>query len=523
MSISGVIGAMCLAGLLPTIGFSGAPSQLADAAMNKDRVAVRSLVKQKADVNAPQPDGTTALMWAVRENDIESVDLLLAAGADVKAANHDGATAFYQASVNGNPAIIERLLKAGADVNGAILSTGETALMEAARNARVEAEKKPLAHGAQVNAKESLRETTALMWAVTQDHPEVVKVLIEHGAEINGQSKHEKVKPYGTFGPGMQVAKLGEIETGGLTPLVFAAREGAMASAKVLIDAKADIDKTTADGSSALLVAIQNGHYDAARFLIESGAKVSTPNLKGWSPLYMAIKNRNIETGNMPSPPNQDQALDFIKLLLDRGAQVNQRLIFETETHSASHVIWLKEEGATPFFRAAYAGDVEVMKLLLAHGADPAVTTNDHTTPLMAAAGVGFILSVVHHRAPEEDMAAVKLLLDLGADVNAVNDQGVTALMGAAHKGSNEQVQLLVDHGAKLDARDKGKYCGDGGKACPEGLIALHYAKGVYVTGQSAEEKSETVTYIEKLMLERGIPRPKDNRESGGVAALKSK
>jgi ankyrin repeat protein len=289
-----------------------------------------------------------------------------------------------------------------------------------------------------------------------------------------------------------------------------------------LVDAKSDINKTTADGSSALLVAIQNGHYDVGRFLIERGAAVSLTNQKGWSPLYLAIKNRTIETGELPVPLNANQAMDFIKLLLDRGAEVNGRLAFETETHAASHVIWLREEGATPFFRAAYGGDIEVLKLLLAHGADPNITTADHTTPLMALVGVGYTIGVVNNRSHEEDMESLKLLLELGAPVNAANDLGITALMGAAHRGVNDMIQLLVEHGAKLDARDKGTYCGYGrkdGQECPGGVTALSYAEGLPVTGEAPVNKPETAEFLAKIMVARGIPIPKENLEHGGGAS----
>ena len=504
-----------MAGLLIGVSYGAPASPVADAAMNKDKATVRSLLKQKADVNAPQPDGTTALIWAVRSDDAELVTALLAAGADVKAANRDGATAMYQASVNGSASMLERLIKGGADVNGTFLSTGETALMEAARTGRMDAVKTLLDHGATVNAKESLRQTTALMWAASQDHPEVIRLLIAKGADLNVQSLKEKVTAqYG------QLSKVADhLEKGGLTALTLAAREGGFASVKALIDAGADPNQSTGDGSSALLVAVQNGHYDIGRYLIEHGGKVSTPNQKGWSPLYMAIKNRNIETGTMPNAPNTEQTLDFIKLLLDQGADVNGRLLFETEMRNSNHVIWLKEEGATPFFRAAYCGDIEVMKMLLAHGADPTIATQDHTTPLMTIAGVGFTPGVVNHRSPEDDMAALELVVNLGANVNAANDQGLTALMGAAHKGANDQIQFLVNHGAKLDAHDKGKYCGNGGKDCAGGVIALNYAEGVQTTSQSTAFKPETVALLEKLMTERGIPIPKENRTLGGIAA----
>jgi hypothetical protein len=175
----------------------------------------------------------------------------------------------------------------------------------------------------------------------------------------------------------------------------------------------------------------------------------------------------------------------------------------------ASHVFWLKEEGATPFFRAAFGGDVEVMKLLLAHGADPNIATKDHTTPLMALAGVGYTLAIDHHRSHREDLEALRLLLELGADVNAANDQGMTPLMGAAHRGANEEIRVLVEHGAKLDARDKGTYCGDARRACSgPGMLALNYAIGVAVTVQNPVYKPDTAALLKTLMAERGIPIP---------------
>jgi len=490
--------------------FGAAPSPVADAAMRGDIVAVRALMARKADVNAPQPDGATALMWAAQTNDVDLVELLLAAGADVKAVNRDGATALYEASVNGNAAILEKLLRAGADVNGVFLSTGETALMEASRTGAVEAIKVLLDRGADVNARESLRGTTALMWAAAEGHAEAIRVLIERGADINARSKQEKAVAYGTAGPGAKIPE--NLQAGGLTPMAFAVRQGSFESVKVLRDAKADVNKTSGDGSSPLLVAVLNGRYDIAKYLIDKGANVDLANQKGWTPLYLAVKHRTNETGTVPVPPNADQAMDFIKLILNLGGEVNTRLAYETEVHVASHVFWLKEEGATPFFRAAYGGDVEVMKLLLAHGADPQGATNDHTTPLMAVAGVGFTLGLVRHRSHGEDMEALHLLLELGADVNAANDQGMTPLMGAAQRGANDEIRVLVDHGAKLDARDKGTYCGDARRTCAgPGMLALNFAEGVAVTVEAPVYRPETVALIKQLMIERGILIPQGN------------
>ena len=247
--------------------------------MRHDTPAVRALLAQKADVNAPQPDGATALMWATRANDTQLVDLLLAAGANAQAANREGATALLQASENGNAAIIDRLLRAGADVNGALLSTGETALMEASRTGKVEALKVLLDHGADVNRKESLRATTALMWAASEGHTDALRLLIEHGADISARSRQEKSLGYGTAGPAVKIPE--NLQSGGLTPLVFSVREGSLGSVKILTDAKADVNQTTADGSSPLLVAVLNGRYDIARYLIGRAANVNLVNQKG--------------------------------------------------------------------------------------------------------------------------------------------------------------------------------------------------------------------------------------------------
>ena len=248
--------------------------------------------------------------------------------------------------------------------------------------------------------------------------------------------------------------------------------------------------------------------------LVEHGADVNLANEKGWNPLYLAVKHRNIETGTIPVP-NEDQAMDFIKVLLDHGANVNARLKANTEIRNGQRATWLNEAGATPFLRAALCGDIEVMKLLLAHGADPKIATEDHTTPLMAAAGVGYSDGFIHDRSIEETLEAMKLILDLGADVNAANDQGLTALHGAAHKAALEEIQLLVDRGADLGAKDTGSKA-FGQK--PEGLLPLNWAEGVPVGVQSAIYHADAVDLITKLMKEKGIAIPTITRTVGGNA-----
>ncbi len=509
MNMTRLVGGSCVI-LLSIVKLAAANSDVADAAMNNNRDAVRALVQQKADVNAPQADGTTALAWAVRGDDLDTVDLLIRAGANVKAANRDGATPLYLACVNGNAAMIETLLKAGADPNSTFLTPGATPLMEAARSGHLDAVKMLLDHRAQVNTKDTLRGTTAVMWAAEQNHPDVIKLLAAHGADVGIQSTiGDAKKRYG-----VNYAQGEHNHTGGLTALVLATREGGLASVQALVEAKADVNQTTGDGSSAMVVAIQNGHYDVAKFLVDHGANVNLANEKGWNPLYLAVKHRNIETGTIPVP-NTDQAMEFIKILLDHGADTNARLKANTEIRNGQRATWLNEAGATPFLRAALCGDIEVMKMLLAHGADPKIATEDHTTPLMAAAGVGYSDGFIHDRSVPETIDAMKLILDLGADVNAANDQGLTALHGAAHKAAVEEIQLLVDRGGDLAAKDKGsKAFGQDTK----GMIPLNWAEGVPVGVQSAIYHADAVDLITKLMKEKGIPVPVLTRTIGGNA-----
>jgi len=504
-----VIGICGLAGLLSVAGLA-AGSEVADAAMHKDKAALTSLIQKKADVNAAQTDGATALLWAAQWDDMAMVDQLIKAGANANAANHDGATAMYAACINGNAAMIEALIKAGVDVNAPFLTHGETALMFAARTGNPAAVKVLLDHGANVNAHERLRETTAMMWAAEQDHADVIKMLADKGADVNVQGKKEK--PQKQYGANDNSGAAQWV--GGLTALVLASREGAIESVKTLLDLKADINKASGDNSTALLVAIQNGHYDVATFLVNHGANIDLVNDKGWSPLYLAVKHRTIETGTIPVP-NSDQAMPFIKLILEKGVNVNVRSKSNTEIRNGQRATWFNEAGATPFMRAALCGDIEVMKMLLAKGADPKIQTNDHTTALMAAAGVGYSDGFIHDISEETTVEAMKLLLDLGADVNARNDKGMTALHGAAHKASLPEIQLLVDRGGDLGIKDKGNEA-FGAKA--EGLIPLNWAEGVTVGVQSAIFHAEAVDLITKLMKEKNIPFPNVLRTVGGNA-----
>jgi ankyrin repeat protein len=534
-------------------------SPVADTAMRADKAALRTLLSQKADVNATQPDGATALQWAAYNDDVEMADMLVGAGANVKAANREGVTALYLAALHGSAPIVERLLRAGADPNerGA---TGETPLMLAARSGSVEAMRTLVDHKADVNARDKLRGTTALMWAVTEGHGEAVRFLIAHGADVSAATDVDTRNsrnniadtvtqrlnsPFGaigqaragaggrgrgrpaSFAPGddspevqsffnRQVPKDG----GGLTPLVYAAREDCLECAKALLAAGADVNQRTQYGWTALLVATQNRRYQLAAYLLAHGAHPNIPNNGGWTPLYLATDNRNIEIGDYPvREPDMDH-LEFIKLLIARGANVNARICGvastpdkcvgdSTETRNNFTMQWLYEDGATPFLRAAQSGDIPLMKLLLEHGANPKIFTAHGVTPLEVASGIGWTEGVTFEWSPEQAMEAVKMCMNLGIDVNVADEDGRTALHGAAHKGRLDAIQLLVDHGARLDAEDGGSRDSVNGALLGKKWIPLDWARGLVRVGvQSAIPHPEAEKLLVKLMKEKGLPIP---------------
>jgi len=537
-------------------------SPVADAAMNGDTATVQTLLHDKADVNAPQADGATALQWAAYRSNLQLADVLLKAGANPKLANHDGRTPLQLAAIRGDAPMIAKLLDAGADVNELGVHD-ETPLMFAARNGSLPALQLLLKRGAQVNAKESLRGTTALMWAVEQGHADAVKLLIQHGADVSVASgfdskggtaylapnieqraAQEKFFRRRTFEKAAEEASDGEKDPakilaakdaaaaarafgivkntkgGGLTPLVLAARQNSMECAELLLAAHANVNQRTHYGWTALLTAIQNRHYKLAAYLLDHGADPNIANDGGWTPLYIAVDNRNIEGGDYPvRQPDMDH-LDMIKMLIAKGANVNARVCGvestpghckgdSTETRTIFTMQWLYEDGATPFLRAAQSGDVEVMKLLLAHGADPKIATSNGDTALMVAAGIGWVEGVTYEWSKAENLEAVKMCLDLGIDPNIADKDGRTALHGAAHKGRNDVVLLLVDHGAKLDAEDNGSRDTFVGKLKGHRWEPIDYSRGLVRVGvQSAIAHPDTEALLAKLMKARGIPVP---------------
>jgi ankyrin len=495
--------------LAPSIA-SAATSALADAAMKGDKSAVRTLLQRNADVNTPQVDGTTALHWVVRADDLDLADALITAGAKVSIANREGVTPLQLASINGSAAMIQKLLKAGADANAALTPYGDSALMMAARTGRPEAVRVLIEAGAQVNAKEKWGGTTPLMWAVSERHPDAVKVLIDAGADVNARSN--LVRPLNGRGfegrtPMAPTAEqaIEDFASGWLTPLMFAAREGDLASAKLLVTAGAEVNALAGDGKNALGLAIFNGNYEVASFLVDAKSNVNQADTQRFTPLYWAVDRRNMETApNFPWVVTEDP-LPLITKLLDAGANPNA-LVNNTPRarmrEGSPRIVF-----ATPLMRAAFAGDLELSKLLLSHGADPKIISKDGETMLAAAAGLAFIQGYHRGKSEAERLELVKLFVDLGVDVNQADDYGITALMASANLGHTKIIQYLVEKGADLGAYDLGKKNDGAFGASVEPLMPVDYAIGVgtFVPNNAVIMHEEAVALMMRMMQERGI------------------
>jgi ankyrin repeat protein len=485
-------------------------SELADAAMRGDKAAVRRLLAEKADVNAPQIDGTTALDWAVQADDVELTDLLIRAGARVAIANQAGATPLQLAAINGNAAILERLIAAGADPNAPLSSSGDTALMMAARTGRVDAIERLLDRGANVNAKETWGGTTALMWAVAERHPKAVKLLIEHGADVNVRSNFvPSASGRGFEGTAPVTAKpnqpIEEFASGLLTPLMFAAREDDLESARLLADAGADLNARGGDGKDALSLAIFDGSYAVASLLVDRHANVNQADAQRFTPLFWAVDRRNMETApNFPWMVTEDP-LPLIRKLLDAGA--NPNAVVNATPRARMREGSPRIVFATALMRAAFAADLELVKLLLAHGADPHILSADRETTLMAACGTGFINGYHRQKPPAERLEVVKLLIGLGEDVNAADSYGITPLMVAANLGDIGVVRYLIEKGADLGAHDLGKKNDGAFGSSIEPLMPIDYAIGVgtFVPNNAVIMHEDVVKLMSDVMKQRGI------------------
>jgi len=476
--------------LVLTLGAAGGADRLIDAVKSGDRQAVQSFLKNHADVNAADPDGTTPLEWAVRADDLEMARQLLAAGANAKAANRLGVTPLSLAATNADAPMIEALLKAGADAK-ATLPGGETMLMSAAHTGNPDAVKALLAHGADVNARESSYGETALMWAVAENHAAAARVLIDHGADVNARSTLLKY-PEDRFG---LEGVLTILPHGNWTPLMYAARQGSLDAARVLVEKGADLNATDPDGTTALIVAIINGHFDTAAMLAEKGADPNLADTAGMAALYAAVDMNTLgEVYGRPARPSTSKvsALDLIKVLLAHGAHPNAQL--KTPTLQRAHTPGEStlDEGATPLMRAAKNGDAAAIRLLLAGGADPSLREKKGATALMFAAGLGRGLGVfAKDYGTEADLLeATKLLVAAGSDVNAAASSGETPMHYAA-QASDDIVRFLAAHGARLDAKDN------------KGRTPADMALGVGLRGRAGGPpiiRKETAELLHQLM-----------------------
>jgi ankyrin repeat protein len=452
-------------------------TRLIEAVRLGNREMVRLLLTQGVDVNTRLGDGATALAWAVHRDDAETSELLIGAGADVDAANDLGVTPLSLACVNRNAAMVEKLLKARANPNVAQWS-GETPLMSCARTGTVGGVQALLSYGADVNAR-TRRAQTAVMWAAARKHPAVTRLLVEHKADVNAVSHRlEGFAPaqYLTFGLTEYVTDEPSGEThedpvtskGGFTPLMFAARAGDLDSARILVAARANLNHIGPAYGSALVVAAAEGHQELAIFLVENGADPNAEDGWGFTALHYALQE-GIKAIGMARAGIDSDRLWFkrnepllVKALLAHRADPNARVVKGFPPYNYlpfartdnGTMPYLRQPGTTPFLLAAASTDVEIMRALLAAGADPRLTTEDGTTPLMVAAGLGKLEPLTEDEEVKA-LAAVRLVVEQGGDVNAVMKDGRTALMGAAHVGSSTVVEFLAGAGALLDAKDK--------------------------------------------------------------------
>jgi ankyrin repeat protein len=475
-------------------------TRLIDAVKTGNSTAAAALMQKKVDVNATEADGTTALHWAVRNDDAGLVDRLIRAGANAKVQNRYGVTPMALACENGSAPIVGRLLKAGVSAN-ATGPLGETALHLCARTGKSDAVRALLAAGALVDPIENWRGQTPLMWAAAEGHGEAMKILIEAGADVNARSSIIVWERQRTEEPRDKW-----LPPGGLTPLLFSAREGKVTSVKVLLDHGADINIVDPDRHTSLILALSSGHFDVAGLLIERGADVNMEDKVGQTALYAAVDGHTVPASNRPAPRETDDtltSLDVIKMLLAKGARVDAalraQLPYRTKLDRGGDGVL--GNGTTPLIRAAKAADVQVIKLLLEKGANAKAATRNGVTAVMMAANVSTREEDMTGRSKTEKdiIESITLLMAAGASVNgAETSQGRTALHGAALWGLTEVVKFLHASGADLKAMDR------------RGMTPLDHALGraggFGFDGRSGVERPETAKVIRELGGTEGKP-----------------
>ena len=435
-----------------------ASASLVDAVKSGDKAAAVVLIGQRADVNAPEVDGTTPLHWAVHHGDLELTQRLIRAGAKVNVKNQFGSTPMAEAAILGRADLLETLLKAGADVESPN-ADGQTALMVVARTGRADAARLLLKYGAKVNAVERWRGQTALMWAVAQKQPAMVAELVKAGADVNARStvnnweRQVTAEPRAIYRP-----------AGGLTPLLYAAREGCVECARLLVEAGAEINLADPEKISPLLMAVINGQWDTAQYLIKKGANPNQFDFWGRAPLYAAVDLNTLPRGGRPDWPSLDEAtsLQVIEMLLAAGANPNAQLKLSPPFRNIGNdrgLDGMLTTGATPLLRAAKALDAPAIAALLAKGADISLANSRGMTPIMAAAGLGSVDAdtrgfYLSDDTQQRSIESLKLLIKAGADINSKDSRGLTPLHEAARWGWNDVVQFLVANGADLAAKD---------------------------------------------------------------------
>jgi ankyrin repeat protein len=455
-----------------------------------------------------EPDGTTALIRAASLDDLAGARARLRERLPVDDANVNGVTALQAACSNGSAAMIKLLLDAGADIekrDGA----GETPLMTAVRSGVPAAVRLLIERGAQVNAREPRYEQTALMLAARGEEPRLVAELLKAGADANARtrvgpeprfrlpSENSGSKGKGISRGGWPARGARAARPGGMTPLLYAAREGRVDAARLLLAGGANPELAEANDIRPLVMALTNNQLDVARLLIEAGANVDAADWFGRSPLWAAVdvRNQEVNDGARDNGIDREAALALIDALLSRGADPNPRI--REVTPVRFHVLtlgaftWVDFTGETPFIRAAISGDVTVMKRLLAKGADPHLSTFQGTSALMAAAGINWVVSQTWTESPEQLLEAVKLCVELGLDVNQTNSMGLQAVHGAANRGSNDIIRFLAGHGAQLETPDR------------ENRTPLDWAHGVFLATVAPTEKPRTIALLKELTAAR--------------------
>ena len=513
------------AGADPELANRNGSTPLWLAASQGNAAMIETLLEGGADANELLPLGRRPLMLAARAGSVESVRELLEHGADVNAAETQrGTTALMQAADQGHADVLKVLIDNGANVaatSAPVMRDGRTAALGNSDDPRINVRRQTIvSHCEQPEPDLAVLKKLVITGTMDQvlvdlaNSGNLTKEVICGKFERAGLGFAVVVGQLGRFDGDGAGGRQREPDGGELTALIYAARSSAIEAARVLLDAGADVNQTSRYGWSPLLAATQNQNYQMGKFLIERGADVNLANKGGWTPLYLATDNRNMEGGDYPTRAADMDSLEYITLLLDKGANPNAQMIESSETRTVFTNQWLDEEGATAFLRASQSGDLALMKLLIARGADPKINTKLGVTPLAAAAGIGWVEGVTREHSAKETEEAIKYLLELGIDPNFQADTGRTALHGAAHKGATGVVQILVDAGAKLDVRDFGNTDNRGSpELAAHTWQAIDYADGLVRVGvQSAIPHPETAALLRRLMEEAGLETPPEGR-----------